>query len=141
MDLGGAHGASRRSAMNLEAGLLSGIVRCCLAAQAGRNLEISDAADLERLMDQLRQSAGMLIDHYLEGGCRELARQAYDAGIVAGFYGAESVLAWRGDARADGDVREADAAGAMAGLRRRIYGQGYQQGEGLRSMLRISSER
>ncbi|MDR6504042.1 hypothetical protein J2785_007236 [Burkholderia ambifaria] len=125
--------------MNLEAELLSGIVQCCLAAQSGRNLSVSDAADLERLMDQLRQSADRLIDHYLEGGHREQARQAYDAGMVAGFYGAESALAWRGDRTVHGEEREAEVPGAMHGLRRRMYGQGYQQGEALRSLVRLST--
>ncbi|KVN33254.1 hypothetical protein [Burkholderia ubonensis] len=54
--------------MNLEAEWLAGIAQCCLRAQPAGCLEIAYAADLERLMDRLRQSAGRLIDYYRKEG-------------------------------------------------------------------------
>lgn len=56
-----------------------------------------------RAIDGPVETIGGQIDRLLpEGGHREQARQAYDAGIVAGFYGGESALAWRGDSRVRG---------------------------------------
>ena len=121
--------------MRQDAEVLSSIVQFWLVRQSAVGEEIGNAADVERLMERLRQSAGLLIDYYLEGRCRGQAREAYDAGIVAGFYGAASAIAWRGRAGADG-AHEADKTAFARGLRRRMHCLGYQQGRALQNLLR-----
>ncbi|KVP59524.1 hypothetical protein [Burkholderia ubonensis] len=123
--------------MNQEAELLSTVVQCWLVEQAGHGCDLSDAADIERLMARFRQSAGMLIDHYLEGRNRAQAQQAYDAGIAAGFYGPGSAIGWRG---ADGRARGDGACAALHGLRQRMYEQGYARGTAFRLLIRIAND-
>ncbi|KWB91748.1 hypothetical protein [Burkholderia ubonensis] len=121
--------------MSREEALLSSLVQCWLAAQPGRDGGARDAAQVERWMDQLRQSAGMLIDHYLEGECREQARQGYDAGIVVGFYGAEAAIAWPVAAGAGARVGATGREASASGLRERMYDQGCKQGRALTAWL------
>jgi hypothetical protein len=50
------------------------------------------ASEAEEMLDQFRQCARLMAENYLIGGRCELVLAAYDAGVVAGFYGSGSVI-------------------------------------------------
>ncbi|OXJ22586.1 hypothetical protein CFB82_40045 [Burkholderia sp. HI2714] len=120
--------------MRQDGEAFSNFVQSLLAVRPGYDWAVDDPAEIEELMERLRQSAYLLIDLYLDEEKRVSAREAYDAGIVVGLYGADSAIAWPYRAGAAGG--ETQGLALMCSFRRRMYSYGYEHGAILRLLLR-----
>jgi hypothetical protein len=124
--------------MDEEADLLNRVMQCLVEGQLSiAQDKWADALQEAQWIRQYRQAALMLIERYLDGPYLAAARQAYDTGVVDGFYG----LGLRSTEVMGGAVEDKDEfPDELARVRRKMSRLGYRQGCAMRSASKAEAK-